>query len=65
MGTNLGNIGETNVNFVQNEAETDATVQETKPEDNLSTEELNPTSSEAKAENNDFNIGENNILDLA
>ena len=65
MGTNLGNIGETNVNFVQNEAETDATVQETKPEDYLSTEELIPTSPEATAGNNDLSIDENDILDLA
>ena len=55
---NLGNIGETNVNFVQNEIETDSKVDETEPEDKL--EKQNSTSLEINIESS-----ENDILDLA
>ena len=58
MGNSLGNIGETNVNFVQNEIETDSKVDKTEPEDNL--EKHNSTSLEINIESS-----ENDILDLA
>ena len=57
-GNGLGNIGETNVNFVQNEVESDPKVDKTKPEDNL--EKQNSTSLEINIESS-----ENDILDLA
>ena len=57
-GNSLGNIGETNVNFVQNEIETDSKVDKTEPEDKL--EKQNSTSLEINIESS-----ENDILDLA
>ena len=51
---NLGNIGETNVNFVQNESGIVEKVEEVK------SEEFTPNSSEINIESN-----ENDILDLA
>ena len=57
-GNSLGNIGETNVNFVQDEIETDSKVDKTEPEDKL--EKQNSTSLEINIESS-----ENDILDLA
>lgn len=58
MGNSLGNIGETNVNFVQNERETDLKVDKMESEDNL--EKQNSTSLEINIKSS-----ENDILDLA
>ena len=57
-GNSLGNIGETNVNFVQDEIETDSKVDKTETEDNL--EKQSSTSLEINIESS-----ENDILDLA
>ena len=57
-GNSLGNIGETNVNFVQDEIETDSKVDKTETEDNL--EKQSSSSLEINIESS-----ENDILDLA
>ena len=64
MGTSFGNIGETNVNFVQNEIEIDAVVTESKSDDELPEEELVPTSPEVQT-GTGTDFSQNDILDLA
>ena len=64
MGTSVGNIGETNVNFVQNEIEIDAVVTESKSDDESPEEELVSTSPEVHT-GTGIDFSQNDILDLA
>ena len=68
MGTSFGNIGETNVNFVQNEIEIDAVVTESKSDDELPEEELVSTTPEVNTgtgTDTGTDFSRNDILDLA
>ena len=64
MGTSVGNIGETNVNFVQNEIEVDAVVTENKSDDESPEEELVSTSPEVIT-GTGTDSSQNDIFDLA
>ena len=64
MGTSFGNIGETNVNFVQNEIEIDAVVTESKSDDESPEEELVSTSPEVIT-GTGTDSSQNDIFDLA
>ena len=64
MGTSVGNIGETNVNFVQNEIEVDAVVTESKSDDESPEEELVSTSPEVIT-GTGTDSSQNDIFDLA
>ena len=66
MGTSVGNIGETNVNFVQNEIEVDAVVTESKSDDESPEEELLVVSTSPEViTGTGTDSSQNDIFDLA